>query len=66
MKPTRSYHETILRRIKRDPEFEDALFSEAFHALREGETGEGLSMLHDLVRARSLTKTDLEYLFAEE
>lgn len=60
MKATRSYRETILRRIKRDPEFEGALFSEAFRALREGETDEGLSMLHDLVCAH------LEYLFAEE
>ncbi len=66
MSPTRSYRETILRRIKRDAESEGALFSEAFHALREGETDEGLSILHDLVCARSLTKTDLEYLFSEE
>ena len=48
---TRNYRETVLARIKRDPEFARALFAEATGALLEGETAEGLSMLRDLVHA---------------
>jgi DNA-binding phage protein len=48
---TREYKETVLARIKRDPEFARALYAEAVNALMEGETDEGLSMLRDLVHA---------------
>ena len=48
---TREYRETVLDRIKRDPEFARALFGEAINAVLDGETEEGLSMLRDLVHA---------------
>ena len=48
---TREYRETILARIKRDPKFARALYAEAVNALLEGETGQGLSILRDLVEA---------------
>jgi DNA-binding phage protein len=48
---TRDYRETVLARIKRDPEFARALYAQAINAVLEGETAEGLSMLRDLVHA---------------
>ena len=48
---TREYKHTVLARIKRDPKFARALYTEAVNALLEGETDEGLSMLRDLVHA---------------
>lgn len=48
---TRDYKETVLARIRRDPEFARALYAEALDAVLEGETAEGLSMLRDLVHA---------------
>jgi len=48
---TRDYRETIIARIKRDPKFARGLYAEAISAILEGETGEGLSMLRDLVHA---------------
>ena len=48
---TRDYKETVLARIKRDPDFARALYAEALDAVLEGETAEGLSMLRDLVHA---------------
>ncbi|MBM3839721.1 MAG: transcriptional regulator [Verrucomicrobia bacterium] len=48
---TRTYRETVLARIKRDPRFARALYAEAMNALLEGEVEEGLSMLRDLVHA---------------
>lgn len=48
---TREYKQTVLARIKRDPKFARALYTEAVNALLEGETDEGLSMLRDLVHA---------------
>ncbi len=48
---TREYRETVLARIKRDPKFARALYTEAVNALLEGETDEGLSILRDLVHA---------------
>jgi DNA-binding phage protein len=48
---TREYKATVLERIKRDPQFAEALYAEAINALLEGETDEGLSMLRDLVHA---------------
>src|SRR6267142_1007332 len=55
---TREYKHTVLARIKRDPKFARALYSEAINALLEGETDEGLSMLRDLVHA-SITFKEL-------
>ena len=48
---TRDYKQTVLARIKRDREFAKALFAEALSSLLDGETGEGLSILRDLVHA---------------
>ena len=48
---TRNYRETVIARIKRDPQFARGLYAEAISAILEGETGEGLSMLRDLVLA---------------
>ena len=48
---TRDYRETIIARIKREPEFARGLYAEAINAILEGETAEGLSMLRDLVHA---------------
>lgn len=48
---TRDYKETILARIKRDPEFARALYAETVNALLEGKTDEGLSILRDLIQA---------------
>ena len=48
---TREYKHTVLARIKRDPKFARAMYTEAVNALLEGETDEGLSMLRDLVHA---------------
>lgn len=48
---TREYKETVLARIKRDPDFARALYAEALDAVLTGETDEGLSMLRDLVHA---------------
>ena len=45
---TREYKQTVLERIKADPEFEKALYTEAVTALLEGEQEEALSMLRDL------------------
>ncbi len=51
MASTQEYKETILARIKRDPEFARALYVEVVSALLEGETDEGLSTLRDLIHA---------------
>ena len=48
---TRDYSETIVARIKREPEFARMLYVEAINALLAGETAVGLSMLRDLVNA---------------
>ena len=48
---TREYKKTVVARIQRDRKFARALCAEAFNALLEGETEEGLSMLRDLVHA---------------
>lgn len=48
---TRDYKETVLARIKADPDFARALYGEALDAILEGETEEGLSMLRDLIHA---------------
>jgi len=48
---TREYKKTVTERIKRDPRFAKALYAEAVNAILDGETGEGLSMLRDLVHA---------------
>ncbi len=48
---TKTYKETVVKRIQSDPKFARALYAEAMTAILEGETDEGLSMLRDLVHA---------------
>ena len=48
---TRSYRETVLERIRQDPEFTAALYAEALNALVEGDKATTLSILRDLVHA---------------
>lgn len=48
---TRTYRETVLERIKRDPEFTAALYAEAISSLVEGDKETALSALRDLVHA---------------
>ena len=48
---TRDYSETVLARIRRDPEFTAALYAEAIAALIEGDKATTLSILRDLVHA---------------
>ena len=54
---TRSYKETIVRRIREDPEFAEALYAEALSSLVEGDKTTALSILKDLVHARITFKT---------
>jgi DNA-binding phage protein len=49
---TRPHSETIIARIKREPKFARALYTEAVNCFLEGETAVGLSMLRDLVNAQ--------------
>jgi len=49
---TRSYHETIVARIKRDREFARLFYAGAVEMILEGETAGALSRLRDLVNAQ--------------
>ena len=57
MSLTRDYRESVLERIKRDPEFTAALYAEAIASLVEGDRGTALSILRDLVHAHISFKT---------
>ncbi len=48
---TRAYRDSVLERIKRDPEFTAALYAEAIASLVEGDRATALSILRDLVHA---------------
>ena len=54
---TREYRETVLERIKHDPEFTAALYAEAIGSLVEGDRETALSVLRDLVHAHISFKT---------
>ncbi len=54
---TRSYRETVLERIKHDPEFTAALYAEAIASLVEGDRETALSTLRDLIHAHISFKT---------
>jgi len=54
---TRAYQETVLERIKHDPEFTAALYAEAISSLVEGDKQTALSTLRDLVHAHISFKT---------
>jgi DNA-binding phage protein len=54
---TRAYRETVLERIKQDPEFTAALYAEAIASLVEGDRQTALSTLRDLVHAHISFKT---------
>lgn len=49
---TRSYKETVVARIQRDPKFARLMFGGAIEMLLAGETAEALSRLRDLVHAQ--------------
>lgn len=51
MTTTRSYSETIIARIKRDPEFARLFYAGAVEMLLEGDSAGALSRLRDLVNA---------------
>lgn len=48
---TKSYRETIVKRIQAYPAFARALYAEAVTAILNGETAVGLSQLRDIVHA---------------
>jgi DNA-binding phage protein len=48
---TRSYKETVMAELKKDPEFRKALYGEAINALLEGEQAVAFSMLRDIVHS---------------
>jgi DNA-binding phage protein len=48
---TRSYRETVVKRIQGDPAFARALYAEAVASILGGETAVGLSQLRDIVHA---------------
>jgi DNA-binding phage protein len=48
---TRKYRETVLERIRTDPEFTAAMYAEAVTAIIEGDRATALSILRDLVHA---------------
>jgi len=48
---TRNFKETVLERVKREPEFADALLQEALDAFLNGEPETARLMLRDLVNA---------------
>ena len=54
---TRKYKETVIARIKHDPEFTAALYAEAISSLLEGDKKTALSTLRDLVHAHISFKT---------
>lgn len=54
---TRAYRDSVLDRIKRDPEFTAALYAEAISSLVEGDRATALSILRDLVHAHISFKT---------
>ena len=54
---TRDYRETVLERIKDDPEFTAALYAEAIASLVEGDRETALSTLRDLVHAHISFRT---------
>ncbi len=58
---TRAYRETVLERIKTDPEFTAALYAEAVTSLIEGDRQTTLSTLRDLVHAHISFKTLSEH-----
>lgn len=48
---TKDFKETIGARVRRDPRFRQALFTEAINAYLAGDTTEGKAILRDLVNA---------------
>jgi len=48
---TKSYKETVLKRIKDDPAYAQALYNEAIDAILSGEKEEGLLIMRDIVNA---------------
>ena len=51
--PTRDYKETIRARVQRDPEFREALLTEAIECLLSGDVDTGKAVLRDYIKATS-------------
>src|SRR5271163_510217 len=49
---TRSFRETVMKRVQRDPAFRAALVEEAAHNIHDGDIETALSQLLDIVAAR--------------
>lgn len=64
---TKEYKETVVNRIRKDPKFTAALFSEAIAAFLEEDRETAFSILRDLVHARiSFVKLARETGFDEK
>jgi len=48
---TRNFKETVQARVRQDPRFREALFTEALNAYLAGDTAAGRAILRDLVNA---------------
>jgi DNA-binding phage protein len=48
---TREFKDTVAARVRRDPRFREALFTEAMNAYLGGDTSAGKAILRDLVNA---------------
>ncbi|MBX3303593.1 MAG: transcriptional regulator [Nitrospira sp.] len=48
---TREFKDTVAARVRRDPRFREALFTEAINAFLGGDTVTGKAILRDLVNA---------------
>ena len=48
---TRDFKDTVAERVRRDPRFREALFTEAINAYLGGDTTAGKAILRDLVNA---------------
>ncbi len=48
---TRAFKDTVLARVRGDPEFRDALLTEGVNALLEGDVDTGKAILRDFIKA---------------
>lgn len=48
---TRNFKETIVERVRTDPEYADALFEQGVQAMLDGDVGAGKSIVRDYINA---------------
>lgn len=60
--PVKDYKETIRSRVRRDPEFREALLKEAIESLLSGDVDTGKSILRDFIKATSGFETLSKHL----